>query len=67
MSTRNPHNCFKISTIQKRDFGIRVIDIICQKDQAAAPFKAEKDWLNPFYGQKTGLNAHFIIGGDFRP
>ena len=63
MSTRNPRNSFKYGMIQKRDFGIRVIDIICQKRAVGVPFKAEKGRLNPVYARKTGVISHFCFGG----
>jgi len=42
MLTINLCNLFRYSTIQKRDFGTRVIDVICQKRIAGVPFKAKK-------------------------
>jgi hypothetical protein len=67
MSTRNPRNSFKYGMIQKRDFGIRVIDIICQQSAGGVPFKAEKGGLIPFYAKKIGVKSHFIIGDNLRP
>ena len=59
MSTRNPCNSFEYSMIQKRDFGTRVIDIICQESSAVVPLTAEKGGSNPFCVQKAGIKSHF--------